>query len=109
MGLHVAIFKNSSSRTDCAMNGVSARHTELTITNVPGPFEPTKQAPAAKLLPGFLPGTARIVPDEVPEGKRSMFGGNYAATSDSRFTRAVEDLIDAPFYGAVPIHDRVES
>jgi hypothetical protein len=33
-----------------------------------------------------------------------MFGGNYAATSDSRFRDAT-----APYYGALPIFDRYET
>jgi len=37
-----------------------------------------------------------------------MFGGNYAATSDSRFGEAIEKLTGQDFYGAVPIHDRKE-
>ena len=37
-----------------------------------------------------------------------MFGGNYGATSDSRFSEKVEEMMGSSFYGAVPIHDRVE-
>ena len=37
-----------------------------------------------------------------------MMGGNYAATSDSRFSDKVEQMLGHHFYGAVPIHDRVE-
>ena len=38
-----------------------------------------------------------------------MMGGNYAATSDSRFGEAVRKRIGPNFYGAVPIHDRFET
>jgi hypothetical protein len=37
-----------------------------------------------------------------------MFGGNYAAASDSRFSELCEKLLGTSFYGAVAIHDRVE-
>jgi len=37
-----------------------------------------------------------------------MFGGNYAATSDSRFSQLCDQLIDGHFYGAVAVFDRVE-
>jgi hypothetical protein len=37
-----------------------------------------------------------------------MMGGNYAATSDSRFSDKIEEMLGHGFYGAVPIHDRVE-
>lgn len=38
----------------------------------------------------------------------SMFGGAYVATSDSRFRELVESVTEAPFYGAVALHDRFE-
>jgi hypothetical protein len=38
-----------------------------------------------------------------------MFGGNYAETSDGRFTEALRELTGAKFYGAVPIFDRYET
>ena len=31
-----------------------------------------------------------------------------AATSDSRFSEKVEEMMGTPFYGALAIHDRVE-
>jgi hypothetical protein len=37
-----------------------------------------------------------------------MDGGNFAATSDSRFNEACRKLLGHDFYGAVAIHDRVE-
>jgi len=36
------------------------------------------------------------------------FGGNFAASSDSRFSQACRELLGHHFYGAVAIHDRVE-
>ena len=48
------------------------------------------------------------LPEEV-EGRRTMMGGNLARTSDSRFSRAIEELLEVrTFYGGIPIHDRVE-
>ena len=41
-------------------------------------------------------------------GGGSMMGGNYAATSDSRFSDKIEQMLGHHFYGAIPIHDRVE-
>ena len=37
-----------------------------------------------------------------------MMGGAYVATSDSRFTAAVEEITGVRFYGAVAFHDRYE-
>lgn len=107
MGLTVSIYRTPGR--DCTNGGVSAFGSELTLINVDGPVDPSFDAPAAKLVPGHLPGTVRIVPEAIPEKRHSMFGGNYAATSDSRFTRAVEAIVGGPFYGAVAIHDRLEN
>lgn len=38
----------------------------------------------------------------------TMFGGNYAATSDARFGELIAELLGHPFYGAVAVHDRIE-
>ena len=86
---------------------------ELTIVNIPGPFEPNEDRPAAMLVDGHRPGDKIVVPagrdDEgspwvratAPDMVGPMFGGSYAGCSDSRF--------DPGFYGAVPIHDRFET
>ena len=96
---------------DCTNGGITNHKTgvhKLTITNADGPFEPTADAPAAviKLTPG---GSAKIVPNIWADGSKwTMFGGNYAACSDSRFGEAIKKMTGQDFYGAVPIHDRVE-
>lgn len=109
MGLNVSVFK--SDKMDCTNGGVSSRNIRgLCLTNVEGPFDPCEDYPAAKLVKqtfGF--GTiVKVIPEECEE-KQTMMGGNYAATSDSRFSRAVEKMLGNHFYGAVPIHDRVEA
>ena len=108
MGLHIYIYKDDLG--DCTNGGVSSRDIEgLTLTNVDGPFNPCDRYPSAKLVVQefFNRRSVKIVPTEI--GKRhSMFGGNYGATSDSRFSDMVEDMLGHSFYGAVPIHDRVE-
>ena len=67
-------------------------------------------AAIAHLVPGIVPGTARIVPHM--EGRAAtawcMFGGNFAHCGDPRFLAAVQAITGAPFDGAVPIHDRIE-
>jgi len=111
MGLIVGVFKNPYG--DCTSGGISSRYKELTVVNIDGPFHPAENRPPVALVDGPL-GTKRIVPvlgneDEgyqqvAPEGfVGPMMGGNYAATSDSRFGQAVG------FYGAVAIHDRLET
>ena len=107
MGILVTVYR-AADRSDCSNNGATARHSSLTITNVDGPFEPSADAPAARLVAGNVPGTCKIVPDEIPAGTWSMFGGNYAGTSDSRFCSAVRDFGGNPS-GIAPVHDRVET
>tara|TARA_S200002703_G_scaffold134844_1_gene123527 strand:+ start:8 stop:364 length:357 start_codon:yes stop_codon:yes gene_type:complete len=96
---------------DCTNGGITNHKNgvhQLTIMNAEGPFEPTADAPAAviKLTPY---GQAKIVPwDAVRDDAWTMMGGNYAATSDSRFNEAINKMTGQDFYGAVPIHDRIE-
>jgi len=110
MGLIVSVYRNAESNYDCTNGGISSRFTRLTLINVEGPFEPTANAPAALLLSNHF-NTVRIVPaDENGEQIKgwTMFGGNYASTSDSRFGEAVEKINGIRYPGAVPIHDRIE-
>jgi hypothetical protein len=116
MGLIANIFKTTY---DCSNGGVSSECSEVTIVNIEGPFEPTEDRPAVLLVEN-AGGTVKIVPAvEVEDANEyhgkwapklgSMMGGTYVATSDSRFTNAVERLLGSRFYGAVPFHDRYES
>lgn len=107
MGLVVSVYSHKGSDYDCTCNGVTNRFDTLCVVNVDGPFEPMEDRPAVTLEHGALPGTAVLKPVEC-EGSWTMFGGNYAGSSDSRFNRAVENLTGNRFYGAIPVHDRVE-
>lgn len=52
---------------------------------------------------------ARPITD-APEGHTGWtFGGSYVATSDSRFSEAVEEITGQDFYGAIPLHDRTDT
>ena len=52
---------------------------------------------------------ARPITD-TPEGHTNWtFGGSYIATSDSRFSEAVEEITGQDFYGAIPLHDRTDT
>jgi hypothetical protein len=117
MGLNVDVFRNSS-HYDCTNGGMTSRFNRVCLVNVDGPFEPTLDIPAAVLVKGNLPNTAKVVPEEALNNngdwtifgapKIYMFGGNFVATRDSRFNRAVEEITGYRFYGAIPVHDRVE-
>lgn len=112
MGLHVSVYANPMG--DCTNNGISKGVTALCLVNVSGPFEPRSDSPAAMLIPGNGKGLVKIVPARrignnwVKGEAWYMMGGNYAATSDSRFHEAVREITGGQSYGAVPIHDRME-
>jgi len=102
MGLLVDIFRADYDSPLNAFHGLR----RVTVTNLPGPFEPSDDAPAARLARG--PGGDRIiVPDDDerygPPRYGPMFGGTYAATSDSRYSQATGGR------AALPVHDRYET
>lgn len=106
MGLIVSVMRNADGR-ECTNGGVSSKAAKLCVVNVEGPFDPSEKYPAVRLELSSA-NALRIVP--VVEGAQPWFmmGGNYAATSDSRFNEACKRLLGHGFYGAVAIHDRVE-
>ena len=116
MGLILSVYRDTAIKCDCTAGGISSKFTEFTVINCEGPFDPTPDRPAV-LLEAHVPGCVRIV-EAGPDGKVAkkpwacgpMFGGNYAATSDSRFGEKIRFLLGgAKFYGAVAIHDRYET
>lgn len=120
MGLIASIYKDSGQ--DWSNGGISSRANEVTIVNIDGPFEPTKDRPAVLLVPGNLPNTVKVVPaiqtigdawvEDHPSGSVGpMMGGCYVATSDGRFSKAVKDMTHSVMWagGAVPLHDRFET
>lgn len=113
MALLVEIYKFPLG--DCTNHGISSSAKSLCLVNVDGPGEPSVCHPAAFIVYGNLPGTVKIIPAVKTEGGNwalttewCMMGGNYAATSDSRFHDAVRAITGGASYGAVPIHDRIE-
>jgi len=117
MGLHVDVFR--SGLGDCTNGGKSKYARSICIVNLTeilgykcDIFEASDEYPAFKLVKGNLRGTLKLVPvGDEREGKGAgpMMGGNYGATSDSRFNEACEKILGHVFYGAVPIHDRYET
>ena len=115
MGLIADIYKNGG---DCSNGGLSSWADGVCLVNVDGPFSPSDRYAAALLVPGAVSGIARVIPAEEQEGSwvpypsdglGPMMGGCYVATSDGRFSKAVEKITGARFYGAVPLHDRYET
>lgn len=106
-GLLISIYKNPAY-AKCSNGGVSETEDQAIVIGpgIPEIFE-ARGKPVLQ-LESHYPGICRLVPISLPKFKCPMFGGAFGSTSDSRFTEAVEKLTGAPFYGAVPIHDRVE-
>lgn len=115
MGLLINVYR-AARFGDCTNRGISAFEDTLILVNVPGPFDPEDHPnyPPAILMKGDLPGTLKIVPAVFsrslwqPNNAHGMMGGNYGATSDSRFSDYCEKTLGHRFYGAVAIHDRIE-
>lgn len=109
MGMIVTVFKDSDLNGDYSLDGISSRFSRFCVINVDGPFHPDDNTPPVRLVKGHNASTVHLIPtEEETKGKWVMFGGNFASTSDSRWYRAIEALIENHFYGAVAIHDRIE-
>lgn len=127
MGLIASIYRDARGG-DCTNGGVSGRDrgaVGLCLVNVDGPFKPCDEYPPAMLVEHLPFGPdkgrrlCRVVPCEQDAGGEwrpspgwMMFGGNYCATSDSRFGEHVRELLQLDPHefhtGAIPIHDRTE-
>lgn len=102
-GLIVSVYRRRGG--DCTLGGITSTHDELTLMNASGPFEPRDERPPVVIVPGpagdptAFPAVQRGA-EWVKAPGSWAFGGNYVATSDSRFREVTS------FYGAVPVHDR---
>ena len=112
------IYVYRCSRVDCTLGGISSKYDQLLIACPDGHVEidsenvPENFAMVEMRKPfGLMDAIPTIYPAEINEngeivkrgGKWWMMGGNYGATSDSRFSRLINGM-----YGAVAIHDRYE-
>jgi hypothetical protein len=103
-GLRINVYRDTGP--DCTMNGISKQFNNLTLigSGISGPFAPTEDAPAVTMITKNVTGEpykylAPCDENAQPLPGWYMFGGNYGATSDSRF----------PHKYPLPIHDRKES
>ena len=112
-GLIVSVLRNGSG--DRSRGGLSAEYQELTVVNISGPFGPADDRPAVMLIQGpgrgpnpvLVPAIQNAAGAWEPAAGWWMSGGNYAATSNSRFSRAIQDL-GGTFGMAAKILDRIE-
>lgn len=114
MGLIVNLYRSTYRSNADVFNGYDT----VTVTNVDGPFTPTKDSPAARLVNGPL-NTVIIKPDLdwfVDEGLITVEqaaghicdSGILAATTDSRFGEAIRAL-GHPGYVGLHVHSFLES
>jgi len=107
-GMLVNVYRSSHACT----NGISERVDRLTVVGegVPAIFSPSDKAPLMHLVRGPL-GIPILSPS--PDRWRSyMFGGNYACTSDSRFSDLIRDMVSEDgrsYVGPIMIFDRDEA
>ena len=114
--ISVFVYRDAHSKfADCTNGGASSTHNTLTLIAPDADLseiEESHRERTFRLVQGAYPGTAILVPAFPPSGEGivgPMAGGNFAATSDSRFSQMIEDITGHRFYGAIPIHDRYES
>ena len=114
--LPIHVYRHGN--TDCTNGGISGKYTELLIAcpdgfvdvdseNIPENFAMVemRHVYGNTIIPTIYPAEINAKGEVAKRGgKWYMMGGNYGATSDSRFS----DMI-AGFYGAVAIHDRYET
>lgn len=130
--LHLSVLRNADG-VDCTRSGITSTHTQLRLVGYlvqTGEREQVKELPEGLALTnsdaapvlliirnsanGFI---AHLTPahrdEETGEWTRggawTMAGGNYAHSSDSRFTTLVSRLLGNRFYGALAVHDRIEN
>lgn len=106
MGILCSIYR--SGMGDCSLNGISSKVQTVCLIDASGPFEPTKDRPAVKLVKRNIGGKPYI--HAVPvwaEGKEPkgcvMAGGCFIYTSDSRYNEAVG------YSQPIALHDRYEA
>jgi len=125
-GMLVFTYRDASG-TDCTAGGLSSRHVKFILTGegMPEIFTPSADSPELVLVRAFAdnPHMAhwRAIPDDLivrdedggivlnertgePKTKHwVMYGGNFVATSDSRFSQVLGREVEV-----VKVYDRVE-
>jgi len=93
---------------DCSNFGISSKCDKVTIIdeNVPAMYEPTKEAPAVKIVRRTIYGEQYIHAEPIeqtsPKHRGWMAGGCFIYSCDSRFRQGVNAY-------PVSLHDRQES
>ena len=106
--LPIYVYRQADG-SDCTNNGISSRYDRLLCVCNDGFIDVDESDPPenlVKVVRRELFGRViyHLEPVTRPTGVGWMAGGNYASSSDSRFSELVGEM-----YGAVSIHDRQET
>ena len=108
--IRIDVFKNSKFG-GCSNGGITERFDELLVECDDGYIEIDENNIPENLvvyvertIAGRRSGYLRPYENRPENRTDYMFGGAYAASSDSRFSRIAGDM-----YGALPVHDRTET
>ena len=83
---------------NCSNDGISAKHTQVCVINVDGPFEPSQDAPAVRLIKRS---TGNLVCEPVGlEDRWTMFGGAFVYTGAADLPK---------LYKRCPVKSRISS
>jgi len=99
-GMHLGVYRRGTY--DCTAGGVSSKHDHVLVVGegIPEVFEDRGDIPVLELVPGQQ-GGKQLHLRPIGETRWTMFGGNFAYTSDSRMNR-----INGGH--PIPIFDRIE-
>lgn len=107
--LALSVYRNTLG--DCTNGGASGKHDELFVVCDEGPFdidENDERLFRLRTRSVFGRNLVELVPYR-HNGGLLFDGGNYAGTSDSRFSQMTEKATGYPCRGVLPVFDRVET
>ncbi len=117
-GMLLTVYASSHDGAGAFTNGPSARHTQIIVVGDGVPEIFSAESSSRDTLPTFVlresvGGYPTLVPVDTLEGGKHAGawvadGGNFAETSDSRWSELVRKITGGNGAAVVPIHDRAE-
>lgn len=132
-GLTLHVYRDAGRGIDCTNGGITATATRVTLVGLTAPdlgreitrlpewqiSEPSPDAPPVVAVINRWRGSSRyayLAPVEITAGEiatprpgRFMFGGNFAATDDSRFSGVLAYYLNNDGPDILRVYDRIES
>jgi hypothetical protein len=117
-GMLLTVYSSGQYGAGAFTNGPSARHTQIIVVGDGVPEIFSAESSSRDTLPTFVlrehvSGYPTLVPADTLEGGEHdgawvADGGNFAETSDSRWSELVRKITGGNGAAVVPIHDRAE-